>query len=362
MAVTTSLIGGTLSIAGSAANDDIAIVGTDNPGEITVIGRNGTTVNGVVNGSSTIPGVTADLAIDLAAGDDRVSIDNVFLAGHLILETGDGDDTIVLGESGVVSPEGNLEINSGSGDDNVSALGYHVFVAGGLFLETGEGNDSVTMTGASALEDLQVGDDTEGADADNSFTCLLNGVTCAGNLGVYGDAGTNSVAVLNTAATLYLNVDLEGAENTIYVDTCYSAGYISLLGGEYEAAGAARDPAASSTINVFRCALLGLQVYGSAGDDTINVSGNLVTAQQPFAGQPETFIVLYIDSGVGNDTVTGQYNVVTSVLSVQLSDGNDSLSLAGNLVTATAALDGGAGGDALSLSANAFGSLFTSNF
>jgi hypothetical protein len=65
---------------------------------------------------------------------------------------------------------------------------------------------------------------------------------------------------------------------------------------------------------------------------------------------------------VGNDTVTGRYDVVSNVLSVQLREGNDSLSLTANRVAATAALDGGADVDALTLSSNAFGSLSTGNF
>src|SRR5688500_14821922 len=79
MAVTTALNGGSLSITGDNANDNIAIVGTANPGEFVVVGRDGTTVNGVANGSVTIPGVTGNMAVDLNGGDDVLSMDSAFV-------------------------------------------------------------------------------------------------------------------------------------------------------------------------------------------------------------------------------------------------------------------------------------------
>src|SRR5688572_25270350 len=96
MAVTTSLSSGTLTITGDAAADDVAIVGTVNAGEITVIGRNGTLVDGVPqdgNGESrvTISGVTADLIAEFGDGDNIINVDNVYLAGRMEIETETGD-------------------------------------------------------------------------------------------------------------------------------------------------------------------------------------------------------------------------------------------------------------------------------
>src|SRR5688500_13327149 len=78
MAVTAALNSGTLTITGDAAADDIAVVGTANPGEFTITGRNGTTVDGMA--SVTISGVTADLVVDLRDGDDVFDMDNVYIA------------------------------------------------------------------------------------------------------------------------------------------------------------------------------------------------------------------------------------------------------------------------------------------
>jgi hypothetical protein len=352
-----------LIINGDSASDEIAIVGTANPGEFLISGVNGTLVNGAA--SDTLGGVSGSMVLDLAGGDDRITMDNVLIARSIIFEdSGGGNDTIVLGNTGVVSTGRNLEIGTGDGDDSVSLLNYNIFIGYNCYIDTAEGNDTVRLDGASSAMDIQIADDTEGADAANNYTCLITGVTSGANLGVYGDAGVSSVAVINTSALWYLYVQMEEGANTIYVDTCYSAGYITLSAGEYETpgTGVAVNPAYNSSINVFRCACLGLQVYGGNGNDFLNVQGNLITQQPPFAGQPEELIVLYIESGVGSDTVTGRYNVVHNITTAQLSDGNDSLTLVGNVVSSTAALNGGLGGNSLLLSGNVFGSLLTANF
>ncbi len=90
MAVTTSLVGGILTVTGDAANDDIAIVGTSNPGELTVTGRDGTLVNGVPDGSTTIPGVSSDLRINLGDGANVLAIDNAYINGAITITSGAG--------------------------------------------------------------------------------------------------------------------------------------------------------------------------------------------------------------------------------------------------------------------------------
>ncbi len=344
--ITSDADGNHLIITGDAANDEVSIFGTGN-GEFLVSGINSTLVNGAA--SDTFSGITGSIILDLGGGDDTVTMDDVLVARDIIFEdTGGGDDMVILGDLGVVSTGGNLEIGTGDGDDEVSMRNYNVFVGANCYIDTAEGNDALDIDGASAALDIQIADDTEGLDEDNTYSCLITGVTSGANLGVYGDAGKSSVAVLNSSALWYLYVQMEEGANTIYVDTCYSAGYITLSAGEYETpgAGVAVNPAYNSSINVFRCASLGLQVYGGNGNDTLNVQGNLITAQPPFEGQPEELIVLYIESGVGSDTVTARYNVVHNITTAQLSDGNDSLTLVGNVVTSTTALNGGLGGNA----------------
>ena len=56
---------------------------TSNPGELTIQGT-GTTVDG--GASATISGVTGDLVVELLEGSDTVKLDNVYLAGDLLID------------------------------------------------------------------------------------------------------------------------------------------------------------------------------------------------------------------------------------------------------------------------------------
>ncbi len=79
---------GNLTITGNAAPNEIAIYAGDNPGEILIAGATTTgdaSGNTVVNGSHApvlLTGVTGNIAVNLAGGDDRVVVTNVNLAGN----------------------------------------------------------------------------------------------------------------------------------------------------------------------------------------------------------------------------------------------------------------------------------------
>jgi hypothetical protein len=117
MAVTTSLSTGVLTITGDADSDNIAVVGTSNAGELTVTGRNGTTVDGVPNGSATIAGVNSDLSINLGDGNNVLALNNAYINGEINITSGEGADLITLGEFQPVSPRDNLLIDTLGGDD-----------------------------------------------------------------------------------------------------------------------------------------------------------------------------------------------------------------------------------------------------
>ena len=94
MAAGASLFNGVLSISSDEAGDDLAIVGAAIPGELRVIGRNGTTVNGVANATLAFFPVTSNLIVQMAGGNDVLSVDNAYINGSISILTGPGDDTI----------------------------------------------------------------------------------------------------------------------------------------------------------------------------------------------------------------------------------------------------------------------------
>ncbi len=151
MAVTTSLVGGVLTVTGDGDNDTIAILGTANPGELTITGSDNTSVDGTVNGSVTIGGVTSNLIVNLGAGDDNLTLNRVYIAGNIQINTSDGADTVRLGTTAPVSPTQNLTIDTGAGNDQVFAEHSNVYVGARLEISCGSEDDSIIVQGAARL-------------------------------------------------------------------------------------------------------------------------------------------------------------------------------------------------------------------
>ena len=157
MAVSVLLGSGTLTITGDEDGNEIAIVGTGNPGEITVTGRTGTRVNGIANGSVTVQGVTEALFAQLGHGDNVVALDNLYLGGKIEIRTGDGNDRVVFGQSGVVSSANDCFVfSSGGANDVFLAEKSNVFMGGHLWV-TSHGALSASLIGASARTFISVG-------------------------------------------------------------------------------------------------------------------------------------------------------------------------------------------------------------
>jgi hypothetical protein len=351
MAVTTSLSGGTLTINGDGDADDVAILGTANPGEIMVIGRNGTLVDGVaqdVDGNSivTIQGVTADLDATFFGGDDIINVDNVYLAGDMLIDTRTGEDSVVFGATGVVSSAGDCVISTGGGGEEVDvfrAESYKVFIGGNLNVNSGK---SARLIGASARGAINVLQFAES---------YLDGVT-SGNFIDVRPASTmvSGIALFRTSATALIRI---GTSTSVYIDTCYSGGAIEVPGPPpsfvHPSPGPGLPPP-NVTITIARCQADRISVRTPGGDDTVFVYGNNIVGT--VTNDPE----LGIDTGDGNDNVTASYNVVVGDIFMSLAGLNDRVTLVGNLVTGFASADGGTGGNRLNLLGNQFGgSAFT---
>jgi hypothetical protein len=354
MAVTTSLSAGTLTITGDAAADDIAIVGTDRPGELTITGRNGTAINGIADGSVTISGVTGNLTVDSGAGGDVLSLDNVYIARSITITTGDGNDHVTLAAEGEVSPLFDLEINTGSGDDEVHELNYAVFVGQSNFIVLGPGDDMARLIGTSAsggrnnnvipihLPGIPNSIFVHGDAGHDSI--LGVGLTSTWNLQIDGDSGINSLAVLNSSGygvhVRSGNSRSEpdpGGGGTIYLDTNYARTSISA-----EAAPFRTPSVTDNSITVFRCHSTTLEVNVQSGNNRVNVYGNAVNGP-PFSvhnGGVSPYFIISV--GGGRNIVQVTYNVGIRV-SVILGDGDDSVTLIGNTMTQSTELNTGGG-------------------
>ena len=325
LAVTTALNSGTLTVTGDSAADDIAIVGTANPGEITITGRNGTTINGTPNGNATIPGVTADLILELGDGDNVLDMDNVYLAGNIGVTTGADNDRISLGATSPVSPANDLAVSSGAGNDVIFENSYHVFVGRNNILNSGTGNDSIVLGGASALGSIIA------VTGEGTQNVLLDGCTAGVLIQVHAHhSGTANIAIFRSAASQYVSVSSLGAGSSLYVDTVFAGVQLALNSG-----------GTGTTVTVARSSLG--QAYITGAYNRVVIYGNSVTQG-----------VLAVSTSLsGSEQVEMSYNVVPAGLTAYLAEGNDVLTLIGNSAE-IGSFDGGPGSNQLVAAGNFF--------
>jgi hypothetical protein len=364
MAAGASLFNGVLTISSDEAGDDLAILGTGNPGELQVTGRNGTTLNGVANATVTFFPVTADLIVQMAGGDDFLSVDNAYIAGSITILTGPGDDTIHLAANHPVSPAVDLVIGAGSGNDLVTQQNYGVFVGRDNVINTVSGDDDVRLEGASAAGRIIV----QGVEGNDSL--LGVGLTSVGTMVFSGGSGANSIAVLFSAAqalqaSSFSNVDNvgEAVNNNIYLDTNFVQTEIRVSGGN----AIVGFPTTSITIN--QSIATAMFIEGGYGVNQVTIYGNRIDGPAyelgPAGSPPITPRIQYVGHSFGTpgspDAIEMSYNI-TEMVSIATSGGDDSLSLIGNFFSVSTSLDGGEGQNFWSELGNVFGKLTVSNF
>ena len=89
--VTFQVINGDLVIPGTAGNDTVTIRGTNVAGRLMV--------NGTL-GDQTVDGVTGAIRVEMGDGNDQITLDNVYVAGPIVLDMGNGSDVVSMGRTG----------------------------------------------------------------------------------------------------------------------------------------------------------------------------------------------------------------------------------------------------------------------
>jgi VCBS repeat-containing protein len=218
------------------------------------------------------------------------------LNGHQIDLGGGANDTVILGQTGGYNLNlTNVEHLIGStGDDFVGLLNNVT----GLTIDGGGGNDNVNL--ANGVNSVSV-----------TNLASLNGSDFAA-----GTVSNDTLTLLNNVSGL--NVNLANGENTLNLAT-----------------------GANSFTNIYNVQ----HINGTAGDDTLSVSGGF--------GTPDDN--LNVDLGAGNDTLNlGQGYVSLNVANVEQINGN-ALDNFINFKTNVSgiAIDLGAGNDGINLAAGA---------
>jgi hypothetical protein len=178
--VTASIIGGVLTIEGDK-KDNIILIDSNDDFTTTVLGV-GTTINGAP-GFATFVGLPP-ISVDLGDGHDTVSFSDMGLQS-VDVDTGKGNDTVIGAINGS-TPNifGHLTINTGDGDDDIVLAG-NTGVASDLNVDTGKGKDTFDVFGS-----LGVGGNVKIKMGDKDDAVHLSGsINIGGNLEVDGGKG-----------------------------------------------------------------------------------------------------------------------------------------------------------------------------
>ena len=220
---------GQLYIRGDELSNQFAIV-ADDSGQITVTGRQGTTVNGslepfIVSESTNLNGVRGRNAsfeggvrIQTYGGHDRIDIQGIEFDDQSLVNTGEGDDFVRFLRS---SSQHDFTALTGEGDDTLNFV--QTRVRGDLGLTTSDGHDSIRVFNSRTWGETDIfsgtGDDTVTLDrvrltgertqvithdGDDSVVIRNNDVNEAG-LEVYAGGGRDHVF-----AELNLSNEVEG--------------------------------------------------------------------------------------------------------------------------------------------------------
>jgi PKD repeat protein len=319
-----TLVNGTLTVEGDDSDNVITITG---------IGV-GTGVFEVVtqHGKQTVSGITGGITVDLDGGNDSLTMNNVYVAGAIDIQTGDGDDTVVLGNDDVVTSGGELRVDLGAGDDRLD--GKRLYIGSHQFIQGGDGNDALIFDGFLSPQ----------------FTL---GTSAAGNVAWSGGSGNDTVHVIYAFVVGAWVVDLGAGDDAVAV-------YGSAVSGDIIVMGGSGTDGFNIDTNFFDA---NLRIEGNDGSDSVLLANGLGTevALIQTHGQGDKVTVgnqtafqLHVDTGAGEDEV----NVTSSAMDrffALLGDSNDALTFRGNRFRSTVDLDGSAGdADRLSEQNNTF--------
>jgi hypothetical protein len=174
--------GALVTVFGDNAANDIAIAQNAN-GDVTVVGRNGTLVNGAP--SARFPRVALNaMEINMAGGNDVVAISNLRIANDLNVQLGDGSNRLLTGAS-------------------PSAVGANVSIEGGMQ------SDLIRLTNWVVGGDLTIDGKVGVLDA------VLTGLNIGFNLNVIGDAAADIINVRSCTVAGTTSLEMKDGANRV---------------------------------------------------------------------------------------------------------------------------------------------------
>lgn len=200
--------GEVLQLRGDGAGNDVRI--TDNGSTIVVEGRNGTTING--RPAQTFRSGIEKSDIKLFGGNDRLEINRLRTSVDQNIETGPGDDTVVLNGVGAGV---NLSVKTDDGSDRVTAT--NVRTGGDFYAETGQGRSVVDISGTQVGKTLTV------IGGDSSDQVAVTGTTTREDLNVEAKKGIDRANLVNVWSNKNIKVDMDAGNDYVRVQNVFAA-------------------------------------------------------------------------------------------------------------------------------------------
>ncbi len=303
--LSTSHVGGQYSLTGTDAAEEVSIQPQTTAGRYTLLGVNGTTING--QSQAIIDGANS-LIFNLLGGDDKVSLDasvnpvfnlagsltvnggdgNNFFAigglfspakekasigGNLIVTGGNGQDTVAIQLGGGTVVQGSVQFNFGNGDSRVTTNNLKVNGAGGLSLAAANGDDTATFGALTVAHNVALNFGS------GSATATING-----NAGIFATATSTSIG----GSLSMSNVNGDGSLNVD--DHLTIGGSVSLSLGDF----------GSATFGTGTVSADSIYIVASNVDVTSN--GTLTTRRDAtFAGSTSTVVDLHGATTIGGN-------------------------------------------------------------
>ena len=307
--VMATVDGGDLVIKGDGSSNGVKIMPVDaSTYEVVgfVHGGGDTLINGKL--SEKFKGVTDDISVNLLAGHDDLQLHGHGPAAQLaapdsiFINMDAGNDSVFLN---FVKAGGNIEVNSGAGVDNLTAVGTTVgnnmLVRESTTPYFAGNTDFVNIYGGSRIGNQLNVKFNQGHDA------FKTSGTTARSLWIEGGGGNDATTIENTTATAFIRIDPGMGSDTTTIQNSWVGDYLSVTESSGVRSANDRDGVGISNTSVKNY----VNVEGNQGRESVTI--DRVTADRLYAslGAGDDWMNIKftmlrawsIDGGAGYDTL-----------------------------------------------------------
>jgi hypothetical protein len=212
---------GKLKLTGDAEANTVEIVPGIDPGSVEVSGLAETTING--SAAPVVLGGVERLSVDLAKGDDALTVRDVEFTSKAAIKLGSGTNTVLLEG---IHVDKKAKVEGGSGEDSVTIRGNARFEVK-LALLLGGGPDRIDITRIFCGNDLEI--ETEGGADTIDISATTMGSDAA--LQVKTAGGEDRMVIFDNDFEDNVRIELGDGDDDLEVEDCDFDEAVNLNGG-----------------------------------------------------------------------------------------------------------------------------------